>query len=94
MEASREEARREQQIIGDDEEYKDNEDDDESTDNGDDNANKKWSGQVLDQTQPEDRVHIKARLVRFSWQRGVKIGLHRRFAIGIIINIIVVHHHH
>lgn len=31
-------------------------------------------GQVLDQTQPEDRIHIKARLVRFSWQRGVKIG--------------------
>ena len=32
------------------------------------------SGQVLDQTQPGDRIHIKARLVRFSWQRGVKIG--------------------
>jgi len=31
-------------------------------------------GQVLDKTQPEDRIHIKARLVRFSWQRGVKIG--------------------
>jgi len=31
-------------------------------------------GQVLDQTQPEGRIHIKARLVRFSWQRGVKIG--------------------
>ena len=32
------------------------------------------AGQVLDQTQPEGRIHIKARLVRFSWQRGVKIG--------------------
>ena len=28
----------------------------------------------MDKTQPEDRIHIKARLVRFSWQRGVKIG--------------------
>ena len=32
-------------------------------------------GQVLDKTQPEGRIHIKARLVRFSWQRGVKIGI-------------------
>lgn len=31
-------------------------------------------GQVLDTTQPEDRIHIKARMVKFSWQRGVKIG--------------------
>jgi hypothetical protein len=31
-------------------------------------------GQVLDKTQPEDRIHVKAKLVRFSWQRGVKIG--------------------
>ena len=31
-------------------------------------------GQVLDTTQHEDRFHIKARQVRFSWQRGVKIG--------------------
>ncbi|XP_023342644.1 mitogen-activated protein kinase kinase kinase 4 isoform X2 [Eurytemora carolleeae] len=31
-------------------------------------------GRVLDQTMPEDRIHIKARLVKFSWQRGVKIG--------------------
>ena len=75
----------------DDEEYVDNDDGEKEED---DDANKKWSGQVLDQTQPEDRVHIKARLVRFSWQRGVKIGGHRRFAIGIIINIIVVNHHH
>ena len=100
MEASREEARREQQIIGDhdndedDEEYVDNDDGENEEEDDDDDANKKWSGQVLDQTQPEDRIHIKARLVRFSWQRGVKIGGHRRFAIGIIINIIIVHHHH
>ena len=33
-----------------------------------------FSGRVLDQTMPEDRIHIKARLVKFSWQRGVKIG--------------------
>jgi hypothetical protein len=32
------------------------------------------AGRVLDKTQPEDRIHIKARLVKFSWQRGVKIG--------------------
>jgi len=31
-------------------------------------------GRVMDKTQPEDRIHIKARLVKFSWQRGVKIG--------------------
>ena len=33
-----------------------------------------WTGRVLDKTQPEDRIHIKARLVKFSWQRGNKIG--------------------
>ena len=33
-----------------------------------------YAGRVLDKTQPEDRIHIKARLVKFSWQRGVKIG--------------------
>ena len=32
------------------------------------------AGQVLDLTESEDRIHIKSRLVRFSWQRGVKIG--------------------
>ena len=32
------------------------------------------SGRVLDKTLHEDRIHIKARVVKFSWQRGVKIG--------------------
>ena len=32
------------------------------------------AGQVLDLTESEDRIHIKSRLVRFSWQRRVKIG--------------------
>ena len=31
-------------------------------------------GKVLDKAVHEDRIHIKARQVRFSWQRGVKIG--------------------
>ena len=31
-------------------------------------------GQVLDKPQQEDRFHMKARQVKFSWQRGVKIG--------------------
>jgi len=31
-------------------------------------------GKVLDKAIPEDKIHIKARQVRFSWQRGVKIG--------------------
>ena len=33
------------------------------------------AGQVLDLLEPQNRIHIiKSRLVRFSWQRGVKIG--------------------
>ncbi len=31
-------------------------------------------GKVLDKAVHEDKIHIKARQVRFSWQRGVKIG--------------------
>ena len=31
-------------------------------------------GKVLNKAVHEDRIHIKARQVRFSWQRGVKIG--------------------
>ena len=29
---------------------------------------------MLDKAVHEDKIHIKARQVRFSWQRGVKIG--------------------
>ena len=32
-------------------------------------------GKVLDKAVHEDKIHIKARQVRFSWQRGVKIGM-------------------
>ena len=31
-------------------------------------------GKVLDKVVTEDKVHIRARQVKFSWQRGVKIG--------------------
>merc|ERR1719273_538490 len=31
-------------------------------------------GTVLEKTLHADRVHVKSKLVRFSWQRGVKIG--------------------
>ena len=32
------------------------------------------TGKVLDKVVTEDKVHIRARQVKFPWQRGVKIG--------------------
>ena len=34
---------------------------------------------VLDKVHREDRIHIKAKTVNFSWQRGNKIGQVRMY---------------
>ena len=42
-------------------------------------------GKVLDKAVHEDRIHIKARQVRFSWQRGVKIGRNSIIRISCLL---------